>query len=138
MEDAIVKNRYFQEMQRIGIKYQKGIFLEEDMNCSRIDIRPPFTEGQSFAFKFWAIAERYHATDIIVDDLPRKEEIQEMLETFTKAGIQIIVVTQDSVLNALCQYGCDVLCDAKVYRRETELYYGRLEIIKGVRLKING
>lgn len=133
-----MKNRYFQEMQRLGIKYRKGKISSEDIINNRFNLHPPYSEGQSFAYKFWAIAERYHATDVIVDALPCDEEIQIMLDTFSRAGIDSVIVIHDSVLSRLLSYDCKVISESKVYRRETELYYGRLEIIKGKRIKING
>ena len=132
-----MKNRFFQEMQRIGIKYRKGKLTPENFENSRFNHYPPFSQGQSFAYKFWAISERYHATDIIVDELPKQEEISLMLTTFIEAGIDSIVVTNDDILRSLSSFGCEIIRDVKVYRRETELYYGSLEIIKGIRLKIN-
>ena len=132
-----MKNRFFQEMRRIGIRYRRGVFGYQEKDFADISIYPPFTEGQSFAFKFWAIAERYHASEIIVDDLPTHEEIIEMLKTFVRAGITTLVVEKPMVLQELIAHGCSVVGEVKVYRRETELYQGDLEIIKGTKIEIH-
>ena len=132
-----MENRFFKEMRRIGIRYRRGVFGYQEKDFANSGIYPPFTEGQSYAFKFWAIADRYHASEIIVDALPAYEETIEMLKTFIKAGVTTFVVENPVVLQELMAHGCSVLGDAKVYRRETELYQGDLEIIKGTRLEIH-
>ena len=132
-----MKNIFFQEMRRIGIRYRKGRYSPKDNKRFMQDVIPPFSEGQSFAFRFWAIADRYNSSDIIIDDLPSENEIRVMLSTFARAGIKTFVVNNTQIVERLINYDCIAQDETKVYRRETELYYGNLEIIKGIRMKIN-
>ena len=83
-------------------------------------------------------AEWYHSTDIFVDELPDTNTVEEMLNTFRKAGIESIVIADilQERFHELEGLGCQIIGECKVFRRETELYIGPLEVIKGFRLKI--
>ena len=126
-----MKNQYFQKMQRNGITYRKQISPYPINQFNRL-----YSEGASLAFMYWAISERYHATDIYIDELPDLDITRELLDTFRAAGIKTFVISKDikSSIADLEMLGCRFAGEGKVFRRETELYYGTLEIIKGYRL----
>ena len=131
------ENKYFKEMQRLGIKYRKYGITEKS---SKFGFAPPYSEGQSFAYKFWAIADRYNANEVIVDDLPIfANELNIMLNTFVSAGIENIVIKKEQVedlSDILTLFGCETICECKVFRQETQLYIGELEIINGIKMRI--
>lgn len=127
-----MKNRFFQTMQRKGIAYRKQI--------APLSINPYnklYSHGASVAYMYWAISEQYNATDIYIDELPDENTIIEMLDTFRAAGISTFVVAIGIKTDILEMHGCKITNECKVYRRETELYYGNLEILKGVRVMLN-
>lgn len=132
-----MKNSYFKEMRQNGIRHKREKPLKEIRHGSPL---PPYSEGQSFAFKFWAIADRYHANEITVDDLPEDiSEIPVMLDTFSAAGIdEILVKTEDAhIADKLRDLGCSPIRESKVCSRETELYTGDLIIQKGTLYSAN-
>ena len=87
---------------------------------------------------YWSIAERYNSTDIFVDELPDENTTEEMLNTFRKAKIGTIVIAEGigDRIPQLENLGCKVIGECKVFRRETDLYYGSLEVLRGYRLKV--
>lgn len=128
-----MKNRFFRKMQREGILYRKKIAPTGITTFNRL-----FSKGESMAFMYWSIAERYHSTDIFVDELSDERTNEEMINTFRKAGIGSIVIGQE--LQERCceleRFGCRMIGECKVFRRETELYNGSLEVLKGYRLSV--
>lgn len=128
-----MKNRYFQKMQRKGIAYRKKI-APRPIDSSR----KLYSEGASLAYKYWAISERYNASDIFIDVLPDLNTTRELLDTFRAAEINTIVISIDNktMIGELETLGCRIIGECKVFRRETELYYGSLEILKGIRVMI--
>lgn len=131
-----MRNRYFKDMQRAGTAYRKGKPLPK----TKHSFCPPYSEGQSFAFKFWSIADRYNSTQIVVDDLPEESQIPIMIATFKAAGIEELFVAEkdDHIAQALKEHGCTRTNECKAFRRETELYDGELEIISGSLYKVGG
>lgn len=128
-----MKNRYFQKMQRKGIAYRKQVSPHPIDSTNRL-----YTEGVSLAYKYWAISERYNASDIFIDVLPDLNTTRELLDTFRAAEINTIVISIDneSMIGELVTLGCRVIGECKVFRRETELYAGALEILKGIRVML--
>ena len=128
-----MKNRYFQKMQRNGINYRKRIAPLPITSTNRI-----FSEGESLAYKYWAISDRYNASDIFIDVLPEVPHLEEMLETFRAAGIKTVVIAieNENRITDLKKLGCKLVGECKVFRRETMLYHGTLEILKGFRLML--
>ena len=127
-----MKNRYFQKMQRNGIAFRKRIFPSQITPFNKI-----YSYGASLAYKYWAISERYNATDIFIDELPDENiTTKELLDTFRAADIRTIVVSVENEdrIAELERLGCKLVGKCKVFRRETELYYGSLEILKGFRI----
>ena len=90
-----MKNAYFKEMQNNGKRYRKGKPPIAPMHGSPL---PPYTEGQSYAFKFWAIADRYNSTQIVVDDLPEESQLPIMIATFKAAGIEELFVAEKTII----------------------------------------
>lgn len=126
-----MKNSYFKEMRENGVRYRNGKTLKETRHGSPL---PPYTEGQSYAFKFWAVAERYDANEIVVDDLPEEiSEIPVMIDTLAAAGIKKILVKSEDmcIAEALRGLGYSPIRDSKVYSRETELHKEELIVQKG-------
>lgn len=128
-----MKNRYFQKMQQKGIKYRKRIAPLPINKTNRI-----YTEGESIAYKYWAISDRYNATDIFIDVLPETNILKEMVETFRAAGIKTVVISIENVvrISDLITFGCKLVGECKVFRRESMLYHGTLEILKGYRIML--
>ena len=128
-----MKNRFFLKMQRKGITYRKQIAPASISSFNRL-----FSEGASLAFKYWAISERYNATDIFIDVFPDDETTKEMINTFKAAGVNTIVISIDCeyMIKDLEKLGCRLVGKCKVFRRETELYYGHLEILQGYRVDL--
>ncbi len=60
------------------------------------------------------------------------------LDTFRAAEINTVVISIDneSMIGELVTLGCRVIGECKVFRRETELYAGSLEILKGIRVML--
>lgn len=132
-----VKNRYFKDMQRRGIAYRKAQQRCPQNNGDE-SLPTLFSQGQSYAYKYWAIAERMNATEIIVDELPDREEICQFVNTFREAGIMSIVVISHARNNValLFSAGCVIGEECKVFRKETQLYNGKTEIVHGLRVII--
>jgi len=131
MEGFALKNQYFQRLRAKGIQYRKeqnGIVI----NCEN----GLFSSGVSAAYKFWAIAERYNASDIYIDEFPPEDSIKELIATFQEADISSFVISKSKLCREtdLVSLGCKLAGECKVYRQETELYTGQLEIIKGIRV----
>ena len=127
-------NKYFHNMRKRGISYRKRLEQEE----RSVTENPLYSEGQSLAYKFWAVADRLSSSDILVDIVPEEKDLDLFLETFRRAGITDIVLTGDAAkhTDTLISHDCRIDGEAKVFRRETQLYPGDLEIVKGIRVLI--
>ena len=132
-----MKNAYFKEMQNNGKRYRNGKPPIAPRHGSPL---PPYTEGQSYAFKFWAIADRYNSTQIVVDDLPEESQIPIMIATFYASGNEEIFVANkdEQIAKSLAEHGCTRIKECKVIRKETELHEGNLEILRGSLYRIWG
>lgn len=124
-----MKNKYFQEMRKKGVSYRRN---NKDLDNSL------FSKGESLAFKYWAIAERMDATDILIDEFPENVFLHDFIETFRNAGIKYIVFSgkEPDSWDAIIDEGCSVCEEIKVFRRESQLYDGRLQIIKGLKIEL--
>lgn len=126
--------KFFRDMRKNGIAYRRKL-EREGRSPSEFSL---YGGGRSQAFKFWAIAEWLSASDILVDALPDEKDLDEFLDTFRKAGILYIVLTGSAAEQAdiLNSRNCKIGEETKVFRRETQLYHGDLEIVKGIRVLI--
>lgn len=124
-------NKIFLEMQQIGYAFWK----ENEGNIASIP--KPFSLGQSYAFKFWSIAQQYKSTEIIVDDLPHKEEICDFLLLYRNAKVLSFVLTDNLLFrfDELDKHGCKLGEICRV-RRILELGTDEYEIISGHRIYI--
>lgn len=120
-----MSNKYFNQMRHEGIAYSKK-------NGNNMLYSP----GQSLAFRYWAIAERIHSTEIVVDALPIKDYMPDFLRTYKNAGINEIVLYGDakSQVQLLSSFNCIELGECCVFRQETDLFTGKLERIKGLKI----
>lgn len=88
------------------------------------------------AFKYWAIADNYLSTDIVVDELPSNEDLADFFQTYRRAGITTLVLADSAkeYLELLQKQNCRIDGPCKVFRRETKLYQGKLEIVRETRI----
>ena len=118
--DAIKNNKYFMSMRKKGTAHRKR--LEKEGRA----YAPLFSKGEREAFKWWAIAERYSATNVIVEELPQESDMGAFLSAYRKAGITSLVLTgeaeeQESAVGLLLRYGCSYTDGGKVYGIEEPL-----------------
>lgn len=130
-------NAFFTEMRRAGTRYRKGKSPEKTPHLDRFGIAPPYSQGQSFAFRFWAIADRYNSDAIVVDELPSGEEVSVMLETFAQAGIRHILIRDCDVAisAALIDSGCIPVGRSRIVRQGPDIYTSDKDTIAGIILK---
>ena len=120
-------------MRKKGIAYKKGQKRNQSGYSATNSI---FNVGESMAFKYWAIADFYSSTDIIVDELPPESELDTFLTTFRAAGIKSVVLTgsAESRIELLCGNGCKYIENCKVFRKGMFIDDTSLEIVKGARI----
>lgn len=130
-----MKNRYFSAMRQNGIAYYKSYKSRPNYQNTW---HPLYSIGESWAFKYWAIADNYSATDILIDELPPPSELNVFLETFIKAGIKTIVLTNEAALqiSLLTDRNCKDLGKCTVFRQESIPTEGKIEIVRGIRIKL--
>ncbi len=125
-----MKSNYFQEMQQKGIRYKKT-----HGNNTIVSSNGLFSKAESEAFKYWAIAKEYESSDVFVDSLPEVDLLPEFLQSFRRAGIKCLVVSEEegSRFDELVVHGCTILGECKVLSRH-EAGSPELQIQKGVKV----
>ena len=133
-----MKNRFFKEMRQAGTRFRLGKLPARTPLLDQYGIAPPYSQGQSFAFRAWAIADNYNANEIVIDDVPCDYEIPVMLETFERAGISSIAVRgdQQAIIRKLQAHGCIPVRTCKVIREGSDIYTAGREVINAIQLRL--
>lgn len=124
-------NKFFRSMRNEGKAHRKEL-----ENAGLQQETPLFSNAQHEAFKFWAVAEWYNASDIYVDTLPSHELLEGFIGTFRDSEIGSFVLSENELnrRNELEALGCSVGEKCTVIRSENKLYKGPDELIRGVRI----
>lgn len=126
-------------MRRKGIQYLKETHSSktknENMDLSERAYHTLFSEGQSYAFKFWSIAYEYGDSEIVVDELPKTDEVEVFVDTFLDAGINEIIIIDPAVnrVQELVDVGC-ILGESVIVRRKINRLSLETEKRKGTRV----
>ena len=81
--------KYFRKRPEAGISYRRLVKKQG----KRVNEKPPFSAGESAAFKFWSIASSYGDEEIIVDELPVVADMPDFIETYRKAHAGSFIVS---------------------------------------------
>ena len=138
-----MNNKYFQLLGKTAKSRQQSIHNQHNskkVNPGKKGILPRgLSYSESFAYKFWAIARQYSASDYFIDEVPFFfDDMNEFINILGRANISSIVVIGSAIshIPELKLLGCQDLGDCKLFLQERQAYKGELEIYRGKRIKI--
>ena len=118
-------NWFFQQMKKIG----------KEARSKNENYKKTFSRAESLAYKYWTLADRYHSDYIYIDEQIAAKDLKEVFEVYKKAGIFEIVIADDVFYKTdLRDIKCQVQEECRVFRQETELYQGKIQVFYGRRL----
>ena len=151
-------NAYFEELDRIGRDWTKKHEAHKELKKQIIDTKGwdseelkawyaeeendfqyPISTGACKAYRAW----RYSETDeVIMDDFTWERERHDFIDTLRKAGIQTLVVTNQSTglmedLHGYAAEGCTMLGLCTITKKSNRWGEETEEQIMGIRFKVN-
>lgn len=153
-------NTYFEELDRIARDFEerheahkalkqqiidtKGLYSEEmDAWCKEEEenFQYPISAGACKAYRAWRYSDS-DTDEVIMNDFTWKKERHDFIDTLRKAGIQTLVVTNQSTslmedLHGYAAEGCTMLGLCTITKKETRWGEETEEQIMGVRFQLN-
>ena len=150
-------NAYFLNLKRIGHEYEAARVERKARKQQIIDTlgweseelkawyeedaaaKFPFSQGACKAYRAW----RYSETDeVIMDDFTWDRERHDFIDTLRKAGIETLVVTNQSTglmedLHGYAAEGCTMLGLCTITKKSNRWGEETEEQIMGIRFKLN-
>lgn len=150
-------NTYFEELDRIARDFEQkheahkalkqGIIDEKGWDSEELkawykeeeQFQYPISAGACKAYRAW----RYSETDeVIMDDFTWDRERHDFIDTLRKAGIQTLVVTNQSTglmedLHGYAAEGCTMLGLCTIAKKETRWGEKKEEQIMGIRFQLS-
>ena len=149
-------NTYFEEFARIGSEWTKRHNAHEalkdqiirehgwdspELKAWRIEeeaMKPPFTPGAAKAYRAWKYCDH---DELLYDDFVWESEAADFIDTFRKAGITTMVVTNRSTalmenLHWFAAQGCEMLGLCTVTRKSDRWGEEEEEQVMGIRFRL--
>lgn len=125
LQKELLNNRFFRQMKKIG---------REARNKNE-NYQQTFSKAESLAYKYWALACRYHSDYILIDEQITANDVKDVFEVYKKAGIFELVIADDIFCKMdLGNIECKIKDECRVFRQETELYQGKIQTYYGRRI----
>ena len=157
-EPTMKNNTYFEELNQIACTFEKAHEAHKALKQQIIDekgwdseelkawykeeeenFQYPISAGACKAYRAW----RYSETDeVIMDDFTWDRERHDFIDTLRKAGIQTLVVTNQSTglmedLHGYAAEGCTMLGLCTITKKDTRWGEEKEEQIMGIRFQLN-
>ena len=153
-------NTYFEELKRINKDFEERHEAHKALKQQIIDTKGwdseeldawykeekenfqyPISAGASQAYRAWRYSDS-DTDEVIMNDFTWKKERHDFIDTLRKAGIQTLVVTNQSTglmedLHGYVAEGCTMLGPCTITKKDTCWGEETEEQIMGIRLQLN-